>query len=237
MNAATLAERLSAYLPVLLHGAGMTLLVSAAAILIGFALGAALLGLSLSGAGRGLARAAVAAYVSFFRGTPLLVQLLMAFYLPSAFGLDLPPLLVAIAVMGLNSAAFQCEILRAGLAAVPAGQIEAALSFGIAPRRVFRHVQLPQMARAVWPAVISEAIDVVKNSAIVSVIAVAELARGARQIAAANFRALEVYLAAGLTYLVLTGAIFLLGAWLGRRLWGGPRAASRMLPHEAGGRP
>lgn len=237
MNAATLFERLWAYLPVLLQGAGMTLLVSAAAILIGFLLGAALLGLSLAQGGKGLLAAAVRLYVSFFRGTPLLVQLLMTFYLPSAFGVDLPPLLVAVGVMGLNSAAFQCEILRAGLGAVPAGQIEAALSFGIAPRSVFRYVQLPQLARAVWPAVVSEAIDVVKNSAIVSVIAVAELARGAKQLAAANYRPLEVYFSAGATYLILTGAIFVLGSWLGRRLWQGRGTSRRILQHEVIAKP
>jgi polar amino acid transport system permease protein len=146
------------------------------------------------------------------------VQLLMLFYLPSAYGIDLPPLLVAIAALGLNSAAFQCEILRAGLVAVPAGQIEAAASFGISPSRIFRHVQLPQLARAVWPAVVSEGIDVVKSSAIVSVISVADLARGGRQIVASNFRPLEVYLSVGACYLLMTGAVLLLGSWLRSRM-------------------
>jgi polar amino acid transport system permease protein len=218
MNAATLAERLAAYLPVLLQGAAMTLAVAVAAILLGFAWGAVLLGLSLRRGGQGLVPAAVRTYLSFFRGTPLLVQLLMLFYLPSARGIDLPPLLVAVVALGLNSAAFQCEILRAGLVAVPAGQIEAAASFGISPSRIFRHVQLPQLARAVWPAVVSEGIDVVKSSAIVSVISVADLARGGRQIVASNFRPLEVYLSVGACYLLMTGAVLLLGTWLRSRM-------------------
>lgn len=224
MNATSLAERLWAYAPVLLTGAGHTLLVSAVAIVAGFLLGAVLLGLSQVGRGRGPLPAFVRAYVSFFRGTPLLVQLLMMFYLPSAAGLDLPPLLVAMVAMAANSAAFQCEILRAGLSAVPAGQIEAALVFGLSPRQVFRHVQLPQVARAVWPAVVSEAIDVLKNSAIVSVISVADLARSGRQIVAANFRPLEVYVTVGLSYLLMTAAVFALGTWIARRM-GDSRAA------------
>lgn len=218
MNAEGLLERLGAYAPLMAQGAGMTMLVSALAIVLGLVLGSALLGLAQANRGRGPLAWAVAVYVSFFRGTPLLVQLLMAFYLPSAFGLDLPPLLVAIAVMSLNSAAFQSEILRAGLAAIPAGQLEAAYCFGFSQRQVFWQIQLPQLARRVWPAVVSEGMDVVKNSAIVSVIAVADLARVTRQIFAANFRPLEVFLSAGFFYLLMTGAVFALGTWLGKRM-------------------
>jgi len=229
MNDATLPERLYAYLPALLSGAGYTLMVSAVAILAGFVLGAMLLGMSLAGGGRGPLPALVRLYVSFFRGTPLLVQLLMMFYLPAAAGIEPPPLVVAMAAMALNSAAFQCEILRAGLTAIPAGQMEAALSFGIGPRRIFRYIQLPQLARAVWPAVVSEAIDVIKNSAIVSVIAVADLARAGRQIVAANFRTLEVYLTVGLCYLLMTAAVFALGNWMARRMRGERSLSARVL--------
>lgn len=142
-------------------------------------------------------------------------------------------MLVAILVMSMNSGAFQSEILRAGLAAVPRGQIEAGAIFGLSRQQVFRYVQLPQVARAVWPAVVSEAIDVVKNSSIVSVIAVAELARAGRQIASANFRPLEVYLSVGALYLLMTGVIFVLGSWLGRRLGQGRRASAAVMNRMA----
>lgn len=229
---ANLPTRLLGYLPVLAHGALTTLWVALLAIVIGFVLGAALLGLSSRRPpGRGLARAlhvlthaAVALYVSFFRGTPLLVQLLMLFYLPSAAGLDLPPTLAALIALGLNSAAFQCEILRAGLAAVPAGQVEAAQVCGFTGRQIFRHIQLPQIATAVWPAVVSEAIDVMKGSAIVSVIAVTELTRAGRQLVASTYRPLEVYSTVALMYLVMSALIVLLGMWVRRRL--GPNAAA-----------
>ncbi|ARP83835.1 hypothetical protein CAL12_25500 [Bordetella genomosp. 8] len=233
MNGPTLLERLAAYAPILGHGAATTLLVAVVAIVGGFLLGALLLGCTLTGGKRSPLRLAVIAYISFFRGTPMLVQMLMLFYLPSALGVDLPPLLAAMAAMAMNSAAFQCEILRSGLAAVSRGQLEAGTVFGLTPRQVFRHIQLPQMARAVWPAVVSEAIDVIKNSAIVSVIAVADLARGARQIVAGNYRPLEVYVTTGVVYLALTTAVFLLGTWLAHRMAGSGHASRAIIRRNA----
>ncbi len=221
-----LLERVLSYLPLLLRGALVTVETSAAAIIFGFIIGSLLLAMSqdygqakpfLSRRQR-LSGIFVSVYVSFFRGTPLLVQLLMLFYLPTAFGINLPPFPVAIIAMALNSGAFQTEILRAGLLSVSVGQLEAAGSFGIPKGRAFRFIQLPQIARAVWPAVVSEAVDVMKSSAIVSVIAVTELARAGRQIVAGNFRPMEVYLTMGVIYLTLTGCIYFLGHLLGNRI-------------------
>lgn len=218
----TMSDRLYGYLPLLAKGAVTTLGLSLVAIVCGFVLGAALLGLSLHPGLLRWRQRVVALYVSFFRGTPLLVQLLMLFYLPSALGVDLPPPLAAMMALGLNSAAFQCEILRAGLAAIPHGQIEAARVFGLTPRQTFSQIQLPQIAVAVWPALVSEAIDVLKGSAIISVIAVTDLARTGRQIVAGNFRPLEVYLAVALSYLLLALLIVAAGWAVKRKLTGRP---------------
>lgn len=215
-----LIERLVGYAPQLANGAATTLGVSLLAIALGFLLGASLLGVSLRPGLFGLRQHSVALYVSFFRGTPLLVQLLILFYLPSAAGIDLPPPLAALLALGFNSAAFQCEILRAGLAAIPVGQIEAAKVFGLTPRQTFRQIQLPQIAVAVWPALVSEAIDVLKGSAIISVIAVTDLTRVGRQIVAGNFRPLEVYLAVALSYLALALLLVTAGRLIRRRMDG-----------------
>lgn len=226
-----LIERLAGYAPQLANGAATTLGVSLLAIALGFLLGAALLGISLRPGLLGLRQRAVALYVSFFRGTPLLVQLLMLFYLPSSMGIDLPPPLAALLALGLNSAAFQCEILRAGLAAIPHGQIEAAKVFGLTPRQTFRQIQLPQIAVAVWPTLVSEAIDVLKGSAIISVIAVTDLARVGRQIVAGNFRPLEVYLAVALSYLLLALLLVAAGRAIRRHLDGRRyRPVSDLIP-------
>lgn len=216
MTETPLLVRLIGYLPMLAQGAVTTFWVSVLAILLGFVLGAVLLGLTATRRRFGLVYHTALLYLSFFRGTPLLVQLLMLFFLPAAAGLELPPILAAILALGLNSAAFQCEILRAGLTAIPLGQVEAARSFGFTGRQIFRRILLPQIARAVWPTLTSEAIDVIKGSAIVSVIAVTELARSGRQLASSSFRPLEVFLLVGAIYLLLTGLILLLGMKIGR---------------------
>ena len=212
-------ERLATYLPALLGGMATTAMLAALAILIGFAVALGLHLVRLRGP-RAL-RAGVVVYVSFFRGTPLLVQLLMAFYLPGGFGLDLNPWLAAVAVLGLNSAAFQCEILRAGFAALPRAQIEAAQAFGFTWRQTLRHIELPQALRLTAPALVSEAIDIIKGSAVVSVLAIAELMRVGKQLTASSFRPLEVYVAVALAYLLLTSLVE----------WG----AAALLRHRATG--
>ena len=215
---ASLGERLMGYLPMLAQGAATSLGLSLSAICCGFVLGAALLGVSLNRGALGLRTHGVALYVSFFRGTPMLVQLLMLFYLPASLGLELPPFVSALVALSLNSAAFQCEILRAGLAAIPRDQLEAAQVFGLTPRQTFQHIQLPQIAVAVWPTLVSEAIDVLKGSAIVSVIAVTDLTRVSRQIVSGNFRPLEVYLAMAACYLLLALLIVAVGWCVKRKL-------------------
>jgi len=237
MLASGLLDRLTGYVPFLFQGALVTLSLSTGAILIGFALGSLFLAVSEKYGQEGVrltpmqnvAGFFVSVYVSFFRGTPLLVQLLMLFYLPAAFNINVPPFPAAIVAMGLNSAAFQCEILRAGLSAVSPGQLEAADAFGIPKKFIFRFIQLPQITRAVWPAVVSEAIDVLKSSAVVSVIAVTELTRTGRQIVAGNYRPLEVYISMGCIYLLMTGAIFLIGTWAGNRLTHRSNASSQIV--------
>ncbi|GHU02994.1 ABC transporter permease [Betaproteobacteria bacterium] len=225
MTETALLVRLTGYLPMLARGAATTFWISFLAILLGFALGTSLLGLTATRRRFSLISQVASLYLSFFRGTPLLVQLLMLFFLPTVAGVELPPLLAAILALGLNSAAFQCEILRAGLAAIPPGQIEAARCFGFNDRKIFRWILLPQIARAVWPALTSEAIDVVKGSAIVSVIAVTDLSRAGRQLASSSFRPLEVFLLVGVVYLALTTLILLLSRC-------GPRRSTRSRQNE-----
>jgi polar amino acid transport system permease protein len=164
----------------------------------------------------GVSRAA-AAYISVIRGTPLLVQLLVFFYLPAAYGLELPSILTAIFVLTLNSAAFQAEIFRGGLRSIPPGQIEAARILGFAPIVLRFRILVPQMIRITLPSLTNEAIDIVKNSSLISVIAVSELLRRGKQIAAATYHPLEAYIATGLIYLVLITVLAVIGRRLGRR--------------------
>ena len=197
-------------------GLAVTLVLSASAIALG-----AVLGLALAFALRARSlplRVAARLYRSFWRGTPILVQLLMIFYFLPAFGFRVDPMTAAVLALTLNSAAFQGEIYRAGLAAMPRGQIEAARILGIGRWRARLVIEIPQMARLVMPALVNEAISIVKNSSLVSVIAVTELMRRSQQIAATTFQPLEVYLIAGAAYLAVNLVLARLGAAAERRL-------------------
>jgi polar amino acid transport system permease protein len=164
-----------------------------------------------------LSRAA-ALYVSFFRGTPLLVQLLMFFYVPPSLGLELPAYLTAVAVLTMNTSAYQAEIFRGGLRTVAPGQIEAARILGLTPGQIRRNVLIPQIIRVTLPSLTNEAIDVLKNTSLVSVVSVSELLRRGRQMAAATYHPLESYVATGAIYLVLIGLVAFAGWQAARRL-------------------
>jgi polar amino acid transport system permease protein len=201
---------------VLLDGLIMTLIVSGVALLTGCPLGLLLAEAGLSG-GR-VAAAGARAYGSFWRGTPILVQLLIVFYLPSSFGFAFAPVVAAVVALALNTAAFQAEIYRAGLQAIPRGEIEAARLLGLGRWQILVRIEAPQAFRMVLPALVGEALALVKNSSLVSVIAVTEITRRAQQIASATFRPLEAYSAALLAYLAIAAVLAGAGLLLERRL-------------------
>jgi len=201
----------------LVEGAGITAALSLAAILAGAPLGLAVCAMRQRGGVPGrLARA----YISLFRGTPLLVQLLVLFYVPGALRISLTPLSAALLGLALNTAAFQAEIYRAGFEAVPRGQAEAARALGLGLRawQRTRLVLLPQVIRLVLPNLTNEAVDILKNSALVSVIAVTDLLRVGQQVTAVTYRPLEAYLAVAALYWMLTSALSLTGHAAERQL-------------------
>ncbi|PRA26255.1 amino acid ABC transporter permease [Pseudomonas poae] len=209
------SSRLALYWPALLDGAWTTLWLCSIGMLLGFVLGV-LIHLLANGRSRvGVAFTRV--YVSFFRGTPMLAQLLLIFYLPSALGLDIPPMVAAAAALALNTAAYQSQILSSGFAAIPRGQLEAASIFALGKYNTLVHIQLPQVLRLTLPALISELIDVIKVSAVVSVISITDLMRVSQQLVSQTYRPLEVYLVAALFYLVLTSLLSVFGSLLERR--------------------
>jgi polar amino acid transport system permease protein len=163
----------------------------------------------------------VALFISFFRGTPLLVQLLLIYYLLPTIGLDVPSEVAAIAGMSLCTAAYQAEIMRGGFAGVSKGLVEAADMCGMSRFDTFRRIRLPIAVRLVLPALTNEAIMMLKSSSLVSVVGVVELTRMAQDLAASTYRPLELYAAAGFIYLVINVVVALLGRGLEARLsWG-----------------
>jgi polar amino acid transport system permease protein len=194
---------------VLLWGASITVLVSGAAIILGMPLGLALcFGLVSPNA---WLRGACRAYQSVWRGTPILIQLLIIYYLLPLIGINVPPVLAAIIALTMNTTAFQAEIFRGGLLALPKGQMEAARMVGIRtwPARI--HILIPQMFRLVIPSLVNETISILKNSSLISVIAVTELMRVSQEIVAMNYRPFEIYTVAGIMYIIMNSILSLLG--------------------------
>jgi polar amino acid transport system permease protein len=198
------------YLKALLVGAGTTMFVSFVSIGFGVFGGLALCFVVMSNSS--LWRKLGSVYISFFRGTPILVQLLVAFYLlPTLFHVDVPPIVAAITVLAMNTTAFQAEIYRGGFLALPPGQLEAARILGIGLWQARRRILIPHVMRLVFPTLVSETITILKNSSLVSVISVTDLTRVSQQIVAVNFRPTEVYLATALIYLAMNTILSYLG--------------------------
>ena len=146
---------------------------------------------------------AVAFYISFIRGTPLLVQIFLIYYVLPVFGLNLGPFTAGIVAITLNSAAFVTEILRGGLASVPIGQFEAAKSLGVSGIALWRKIILPQTFITSIPPLVNEFTMVLKATALLSVITVVELMRVSQQIYSANYHPVEVLSATFVIYFVM----------------------------------
>jgi His/Glu/Gln/Arg/opine family amino acid ABC transporter permease subunit len=146
---------------------------------------------------------ALAFYVSFIRGTPLLVQIFLIYYVLPVFGLNLGPFTAGIVAITLNSAAFVTEILRGGLASVPIGQFGAAKSLGISGFALWRKIILPQTFITSIPPLVNEFTMVLKATALLSVITVVELMRVSQQIYSANYHPVEVLSATFVIYFIM----------------------------------
>ena len=188
-------------LPYLLQGAGLTIVISAAAMLLALILGmvVALASQLPWRPARGLVRA----YVEVFRNTPLLIQIFIVYFGLPQVGLKLSPFLSGLSALTLYTAAYNTEIFRAGLEAVPKGQHEAARSTGLTPLQEAVHVILPQAIRISFPALGNNLVSLVKNSSLVSTIGMVELMFVANDIAFNNFRSFEIYGAAAILYVIL----------------------------------
>jgi polar amino acid transport system permease protein len=153
----------------------------------------------------------IAVIISFVRGTPLLIQIFIAYYVLPAVGIDLSPEVAGVAAISFNSMVFVSETMRGGLATIDPGQIEASTALGLKPRAIWQKVVLPQLFRRIVPVLVNEATIVVKGTALLSVITVVEVLRTAQQIASASYRPFETLVGAALIFLVLNLVISLAG--------------------------
>ncbi|WP_198087589.1 amino acid ABC transporter permease [Variovorax sp. E3] len=185
-----------------LQGAGVTLYTSGLAFLIGLGLGLLLLVLRVSGGAA--VRALVAIYVSAIRGTPLLIQLLIAYYvIPALFDITISPVAAGVLALSLNTAAYGSEIMRGALSTIPRGQTAAAQALGMNSWHVWRHVLLPQMFHRAIPPLTNEYTVLLKASSLLSIIAVNELATVARNATLQSDLPLQVFSATAAVYFVI----------------------------------
>lgn len=222
----------------ILHGVCLTLLLTVVCMLIGVVLGVVLAIMRLSS--NPIAKAVALAYISFFRGTPVLVQLIFwfnisALYPHLTFGLPgvnlnantlVTPLLAGILGLGLNEAAYMAEIVRGGIRAVDIGQIEAGRVLGLRNSQILRRIVLPQAMAIIVPPTGNEVVGMLKTSSLVSVLAVGELLYSAQLIYSVNYQTIPLLTVASIWYLALT-AVFSAGQfWVERHYARGRSDAS-----------
>ncbi len=226
-----------------LEGLGVTLLLTVVCMAIGIALGVILAVMRLSD--NPLLSGSSWLYIWFFRGTPVLVQLLvwfnLAFLYPKiSFGVPfgpswltananslITPLTAAILGLGLNEGAYMAEIVRAGILSVEAGQGEAAQALGMTRVLTLRRIVLPQAMRVIIPPTGNETISMLKTSSLASVITVTELLYAVQLIYSVNFKTIPLLIVASIWYLIVT-SVLTVGQYYVERYYA--RGAARELP-------
>jgi polar amino acid transport system permease protein len=205
----------------LLQGAAFTLGLTAIGTLLGVGLG--IVGAILRAWRIRPFDRIVGVYVELIRNTPFIVQLFFIFFGLPSLGVRLSEWEAAILAMVINLGAYSTEIIRAGIQAIPHGQLEAASALAMSRFETFRHVVLRPALGKVWPALSSQIIIVMLGSAVCSQISTEELSFAANFIQSRNFRAFETYLLTTALYLIMAIGIRQLLAWVGRRFIMGAR--------------
>jgi polar amino acid transport system permease protein len=185
----------------LLAAAWATLQLAFGALVIGLIVGLLVALARLSGS-RALRRAALY-YIELFRGTPALVQLFIVYFSLTEIGVHFSSFQAAMIGLGLNAAAYLAEIYRAGLEAVPKGQVEAAKAIGMPKLKVLRWVVLPQAIRIVLAPIGNVAISLLKDTSVASLIAAPDLMLRAQDLSSVYFMPLEIYILVGAIYFAL----------------------------------
>jgi len=156
-------------------------------------------------------------YVELIRGTPLLVQIFI-FYFFLGTVLDISRIVAGISALAIFAGAYVAEIIRAGIQSIPKGQTEAARSLGMNAMQNMIHIVLPQAFKRVLPPLAGQFISLIKDSSLVSVIAITDLTKSGREVITSTFATFEIWFTVALLYLMLTSVLSQLIAWVERRL-------------------
>jgi polar amino acid transport system substrate-binding protein len=208
----------STFFPMLLKGAGITIVISVTSMALAISLGLVLTLTRLYGR-RPLSSLATA-YVEVYRGTPLLIQLYILYYGLPNIGISLSPFAAAFLGLGMNYAAYEAELYRAGISAIPKGQTEAALSLGMPQGLAIRRIILPQAFRIALPGVTNDFIALFKDSSLVSIIAMVELTKTYTILAASTLRFFELGLIVAILYFAMSYPLSLLARRLEEKMKG-----------------
>jgi arginine/lysine/histidine transport system permease protein len=210
-------ERILPSIPYIMEGIPITLQVVAVAAILGFVLGIVLSLMKISKI-KPLNWLADF-YTSIFRGTPLVLQLMLIYFgSPQLFGIQIDAFEAAFLSFGLNSAAYISEIIRGGINAVDKGQQEAALALGVPYSSMMLNIILPQAFKNILPSLMNELISLTKESAIVTTIGLADIMRRAYIVGGETYKFFEPILIAGIIYYVMVMILTLLGKVVERRM-------------------
>jgi len=190
--------------PLLKEGLTVTVALSAASFALALAVGIAV---GVLRSESPVFKALLSPYVEVFRGTPLLIQLFFIYYGLPSVGITFSNITAGILGLGLNGGAYISEIIRGALLAIPPGQSEAAVASGLSRLQALRFVVLPQAIRVATPPLVNAFSATLKESSLVSVLAITELTRVSQLVYTRTFRAFEVYLTVGILYFLLIHAV------------------------------
>ena len=188
--------------PYLLAGAWMTVKITSLSVAVGIIIG--IIGGLMRVSKNPILFWLSTIYVEVIRGTPLLVQIFIVYFGLPSIGIRLTPYLSAVAALGINSGAYVSEIVRGGIQSISKGQMEAARSLGMSYGQAMRYVVLPQAMVRILPPLGNEFIALLKDSSLVSTIAIAELTRVGQQIITRTFQSFEIWIGVALFYFVMT---------------------------------
>lgn len=209
--------KLRRYLPFLLKAAAMTVFLSLSSMPLAIAIGLAVAIGRLYGPK--WLRPFLVAYVEFLRGTPLMLQLFFIFYIvPELTGFGLPAILASILGLAINYSAYESEIYRAGLQAIPDGQMEAALALGMKRNQAIFRIIIPQATRIVIPPVTNDFIALFKDTSVCSVITVVELTKQYSILANSTLKVVQFALVASILYLAMSWPLSRFASWYEKKL-------------------
>ena len=208
-------DSIAAYMPSFLEASWVVMEVTVLVILLSWLCG--LLAAFGKTARNPVVRWASSFYIWFIRGTPTLIQIFIVYFGLPQIGVRLSPFTAGVIALGINSGAYVAEIVRAGLLAMPKGQLESALALGMSWPQAMARIIMPQVVRIIIPPVTNEAVTTLKNTSLLSTITVVELTLQAQIVIAATYRPFDFYIIAAVLYLAMTTILTQLSTWVERR--------------------